>query len=48
MLGEGGVDLCEGDAESAAVDINKVLKRVHVIVLHKVLSLLQLGGVRIG
>lgn len=35
-----GVDLCEGAAESAAGDVDQILKGVHVIVLHKVLTVL--------
>lgn len=35
-----GVDLCEGAAESAAGDVDQILKGVHVVVLHKVLPVL--------
>lgn len=42
VLCKGGVDLCEGAAESAAGDVDQILKGVHVIVLHEVLPLLEL------
>lgn len=42
VLGEGGVDLGQGAAEAAAGDVNQVLERVHVVVLHKVLPVMQL------
>lgn len=42
VLGEGGVNLGEGAAQATAGDIDQVLQAVHVIILHKVLSVLKL------
>lgn len=42
VLGKGSVDLCERAAESATGDVNQILQRVHVIVLHKVLAIMEL------
>ena len=42
VLGKGSVDLCERAAESATRDVNQILQRVHVIVLHKVLAIMEL------
>lgn len=42
VLGKGGVNLGERAAEATAGDINQVLQTVHVIILHKVLSVLKL------
>lgn len=42
VLGEGCVNLGEGAAQASAGDIDQVLQTVHVIILHKVLSVLKL------
>lgn len=42
VLGEGGVDLSKWTAEAAGGDVNEVLQWVHVIILHKVLTVVEL------
>lgn len=42
VLGKERVDLSEGAAEAPGLDVDQVLQRVHLVVLHKVLPVLQL------
>lgn len=42
VLGEEGVYLGEGAAQAPRLDVDQVLQRVHLVVLHKVLPVLQL------
>lgn len=42
VFGEEGVDLRQGAAQASGFDVDQVLQRVHLVVLHKVLPVLQL------
>lgn len=42
VLGKERVDLGEGAAEAPGLDVDQVLQRVHLIILHKVLPVLEL------
>lgn len=42
VFGEEGVDLRQGAAQAPGFNVDQVLQRVHLVVLHKVLPVLQL------
>lgn len=46
VLGKERVDLSQGAAETPGLDVDQVLQRVHLVVLHKVLPVLQLWANR--